>query len=153
MKAIEKIKDIKGFEDWSVSGASNHKGLRVIESPNGSQMHDVQVVKQVGYEKKGLQSIDIDSGSYAVKLPMDHPELHLYLNDLEFNNEWDAFIGSDAVPVMKPFEVREKFGNGFSKKMVEKEVVGSGYWYGRVKIEDIRDSEDGEVLILIKEVA
>ena len=120
MKAIKNIKDIAGFEDFSSSGRANYHGFKPAYIV-GDRVHSVQVMNPIGYEKKGLVSVDIDAGEYWVKLDLDSESAELYMANLEHEVVWDCFIRDDAVPQIK--QVAKKIrsvGGGSFVKMVDK---------------------------------
>ena len=152
MKPIKNIKDIAGYEDWSHCGQDNYSGFRPTYI-NGDQVHEAQVMNSVGYEKKGLLSVDVESGEYWIKLDWEDKLVPLYMANLEHEVVWDCFIRDDAVPQITqvPRKVRSAGGGSFVK-MVDKEIKGKGYYYGRMSVAEMSDSDDGSVLFCIKEV-
>ena len=152
MKPIKNMKDQPGYENWSKRGSVAYHGFEARE--DGS--HKTQVIHQVGYEK-GLIEMNIDQGYYEVEVSYDDSKtLDIYLTNIETDNTFDLFVGSDVVPQKKTVtrSVRSG-GNGVFKTKVEIDIKGPGYFYGRMKVADMRDSDLSEnaVIFRIEEVA
>ena len=153
MKPIKNIKEIHGYEDWSKRGSVAYHGFEARE--DGS--HKTQVIHQIGYEKKGLIEMNVEKGYYEVEVNYDHSKtLEIYMSNIESDNIFDVFVGSDAVPQKKVVNQKVKSGgNGYYNRKVEIDTKGTGYFYGRMKVVDMRDSElsNNAVIFRIEEVA
>ena len=143
---IEKMKDIKGFENWNKSGSFAYHGFRP-KMIDGDQVHDVQVIQPKGVVEQKQEVLP--NGDILYRVAADRQD-RLGLYDADFVHEvvFHCFVGA-SVNVVAYENRKVRFGNGYGIKKVAVEKTVPGYKYAMVQIVDTWvEEESGDTLYL-----
>ena len=150
-KEIEKIKDIKGFENWNKEGNWCHHGFRP-KFIDGDRVHDVQVIQPRGIVEQKQEVLPNGDIVYR-KSKSNAGRTGLY--DLDYMHEvvFHCFVGASVTKTAYK-EKKVRVGNGYGVKKIAVEKTVPGYKYAKVQIVDTWvEEETGDTLYLATPVS
>ena len=150
-KEIEKMKDIKGFENWNKEGSFAYHGFRP-KFIGDDMVHDVQVIQPKGVVEQKQEVLP--NGDILYRVGKDRQD-RIGLYDADFVHEvvYDCFVGASVTKTAYK-EKKVRVGNGYGIKKIAVEKTVPGYKYAKVQIVDTWvERETGDTLYLATPVS